>query len=246
MSQEPPTPSVFDGGGLSASHVAMHEPEAAQVLAELYGITGELSRLDAEKDDSFRVVVDGRNHSVLKVSNPHDPADELDFQLELLTRVAQVDPTIPVPAVIPSREGALATYIDDAAGQHRRVWLIEFLPGATLDTFRTTPQQREQVGEVLAKLRHATAGYSHPFDSRAIAWDVQHIMALEPLLEFVENAQHHAALAQGLARLGDLQPRIRALRTQVLHNDFSKSNLLGDHNDPAFLTGVIDFGDAVL
>ena len=120
------------------------------------------------------------------------------------------------------------------------MWLIEFLPGATLDTFRTTPQQREQVGEVLAKLRHATAGYSHPFDSRAIALDVQHIMALEPLLEFVENAQHHAALAQGLARLGDLQPRIRALRTQVLHNDFSKSNLLGDVTREDFVTGVID------
>ena len=167
----------------------MHEPEAAQVLAELYGIAGELSRLDAEKDDSFRVVVDGRNHSVLKVSNPHDPADELDFQLELLTRVARIDPSIPVPGVIPSRDGALATYIQDAAGQQRRVWLIEFLPGATLDTFRTTAAQREQVGEVLAKLRLATAGFAHPFDSRAIAWDVQHIMALEPLLEFVGDAK---------------------------------------------------------
>ena len=35
------------------------------------------------------------------------------------------------------------------------------------------------------------------------------------------------------------------LRTQVLHNDFSLSNLVVDRREPAFVTGVIDFGDAV-
>ena len=60
MVQDPPTPSVFDGGGLSASHTAMYEPEAARVLEQLYGIRGDLQRLDAEKDDSFRVIVDGK------------------------------------------------------------------------------------------------------------------------------------------------------------------------------------------
>jgi Ser/Thr protein kinase RdoA (MazF antagonist) len=31
----------------------------------------------------------------------------------------------------------------------------------------------------------------------------------------------------------------------VLHNDFNTSNLVVDHASPQFLTGVIDFGDAV-
>jgi Ser/Thr protein kinase RdoA (MazF antagonist) len=31
----------------------------------------------------------------------------------------------------------------------------------------------------------------------------------------------------------------------VLHNDFSKSNIIVDHNNPAYVTGIIDFGDAV-
>jgi hydroxylysine kinase len=53
-------------------------------------------------------------------------------------------------------------------------------------------------------------------------------------------------LQRGLERFNDLvTPRLPGLRTQVLHNDFSRSNLLVDHGDPAFLTGVIDFGDAV-
>ena len=35
-----------------------------------------------------------------------------------------------------------------------------------------------------------------------------------------------------------------ALRRQVLHNDFNKSNLLADPARPDVITGIIDFGDA--
>src|SRR5690606_2961075 len=34
-------------------------------------------------------------------------------------------------------------------------------------------------------------------------------------------------------------------RFQVLHNDFSRSNIVVDHDSPHFVTGIIDFGDAV-
>jgi Ser/Thr protein kinase RdoA (MazF antagonist) len=52
-------------------------------------------------------------------------------------------------------------------------------------------------------------------------------------------------LEQGLGRFAAIQPAVQSLRRQVLHNDFSRSNLIVDRADPDRIVGVIDFGDAV-
>ena len=244
MTKKNAADSVMDGGGLSGEHLPMQEPEATKVLKDIYGVDGELIRLPAEKDDTFKVTVDGKSTYVLKVANPHDPEDELDFQIKLMAHVAKKDPTLPIPKVIKSLNGRELTPIVDNAGQSRKVWAITFLSGNVLDTFTINKHEREKVGEALGRMRLATEGFSHPFDSRIIAWDVKHVANLRPLRDFVENPVHKKNLEAGLDRIATLQPRIDALRTQVLHNDFSRSNLLGDSNNPEFITGVIDFGDA--
>lgn len=237
--------AVMDGGGLSGSHIPMDESEANSWLEKIYGLTGEITRLPAEKDDTFRVTIQGRAHSVLKVANPHDPCEELDFQIQLMKHVAHADPAIPIPAVFTSVAGQHLTHIIDAANQSRQVWMIEHLPGTTLDSFDIDTKQREQVGAVLGKLRNATANYHHPRDSRILAWDVKHLNRLAPLLGFIDNQEHQELVRQGLERFAQLQPQVDQLRTQVLHNDFSKSNILGDPTKSDFVTGIIDFGDAV-
>ena len=236
--------AVMDGGGLSGSHIPMPELEAAALLEQIYGITGTLERLPAEKDDTFKVLVAGKPMCVLKVANPHDPDDELDFQTKLLLHVINNDSSIPVPRILESIAGNELTTIVDNAGQKRKVWAITFLPGAVLDTFDTTASERERIGEVLGKLRNATADFSHPFDSRIIAWDVKHLARLYPLIDFVEDNYHREKIYEGFDRIAQLQPQIDSLRTQVLHNDFSRSNILGDRAKPEFITGIIDFGDA--
>ena len=244
MTEKSAADAVMDGGGLSGSHIPMEAPEATDLLKKVYGLTGELVRLPAEKDDTFKVNIAGKPTYVLKVANPHDPDAELDFQTKLLQHVRKADPSIPVPEILLSVDGQELTTIVDEAGQSRKVWAITFLSGKVLDTFEINKHEREKVGEVLGKLRLATAGFSHPFDSRIIAWDVKHVARLRPLLEYVTDPVKNQNLEKGLDRIAALQPRIDALRTQVLHNDFSRSNLLGDSANPEFITGIIDFGDA--
>lgn len=240
-----PIGTAVDEGGLTAAHVAMQDTEATRLLERFYRIRATVSRLATEKDDTFRVDIDHVPRAVLKVANPHEPPGELDFQVRLLQHVARVDPSIPVPRILPDRDGAILPTVADQEGQSRQVWLIDYLPGMTLDKMDTSGPERERVGELLAKLRHATASFSHPHDTRVLAWDVKHVIGLSPLLGYVTEAGRRAKLEAGLERMADLQPRVDALREQVVHNDFSKSNLMGDHDRPEFVTGLIDFGDCV-
>ena len=235
--------SVMDAGGLSGEHVEMQAEEATQVLESLYGINGELSRLPSEKDDTFKVSVHGKPTAVLKVANPHDSEEELELQIKLMQHVAAVDPTIPIPHIFQSIDGEVLSTIVDKAGQTRKVWAISFLPGVVLDTFDTNKHERIEIGKVLAKLRRATQNFDHALADRMVAWDVAYIDKVGKLIQFIHDDHQRALVQKVLDRMATLKPRVDALRTQVLHNDFSRSNILGDRDNPDFITGIIDFGD---
>lgn len=232
-------------GGLAAPYVSMSDDEAIALAYSRFGIQGTVTRFATEKDDTFRVEAADGQRFILKVANPSEDVSEIAFQAELLQHIEQVDPTLPVPRMLSDGAGRVYGEIVDRAGQARQVRLMSYLDGTPLDSTASSPTERERVGEVLGRLRRATGGFSHPAENRVLAWDVKHLPALRPLLDDVTDRRQRAVLAAGMARFIDIESRLAALPTQVLHNDFSRSNIVVDHADPVFVTGIIDFGDAV-
>ena len=72
---------------------------------------------------------------------------------------------------------------------------------------------------------------------------MQHLPKLAFLVERMEDRDRRRQLERGLDRFITLQGRLAACRTQVLHNDFSRSNVVVDRGRPQFISGIIDFGD---
>lgn len=232
-------------GGLAAKFVPMDAAGGQSVLARLYGLTGTLKRFDTEKDDTFRVITENGSKYVLKISNLEEGFEELDFQNSMLRHIEARDPFLPVPRVVPNLRSQSIDLMTDASGAKRHVRLLTYIDGKPLCETKSNARERVEIGKMLARLRHATKGFSHPGENRGYAWDVQHLLSQKHLLEDVDDPVQCAALAAGLERFAAIEPRLRNCRQQVLHNDFSKSNLVVDHEYPAFITGVIDFGDAV-
>ncbi|MCG8709182.1 phosphotransferase [Brenneria sp. 4F2] len=235
-----------DASGLTTGFISMSDDEALQLARSHYGIEGRVRRLDTEKDDTFQLtdMARGRQY-ILKVANPAEPADEIDLQDALLNFLRQADNALPVPAAVADIQGRTMARITDAAGQQRYVRLLTYLEGTPLDSVEASPRQRELVGEVLARLRLAMAQFDHPAAHRILFWDVKNLGNLQPLLASVENKQRQRLLERGMARFLQLSARIQSLPCQVLHNDFSQSNIIVDPCGRDFVTGVIDFGDTV-
>jgi len=180
-----------------------------------------------------------------QIANAAEDPREISFQIDLLGRIATVNPGLPVPRVVPDRDGRLQFSYADSAGQTREVHLLTYLEGVPLSEVTADAREREKVGEVLGSLRLAMAGYAHAADSRQIAWDVKHLLKLAPLLGEIEDPARRRMIEAGLGRFASISGRLAKCRTQVVHNDFSKSNIVVDKSDANFVTGVIDFGDAV-
>ncbi|MET8471730.1 phosphotransferase [Streptomyces sp. NPDC006422] len=234
-------------GRLAAAHTVLDEAEAVALARWHWSLdVVAATRLATEKDDTFRLDTTRGRAYVVKVSHPDETDAEVDFETELMRHVRETARRVPVPELLPSTDGRFLVPVRDGGGRHRLARLMTFAAGTPLDTTGTSGPERERIGEMLAHLRHATAGFRHPADDRLCAWDVRHLPVLRPLLREVPDVAQREALAAGLDRFENVVvPRLPSLRGHVLHNDFSTSNLLVDHDDPAFVTGVIDFGDAV-
>jgi Ser/Thr protein kinase RdoA (MazF antagonist) len=231
--------------GLAASYISLSDDQAIALARERYGLDGQVMRFATEKDDTFRLDLNDGSRFVLKVANPSESVDEIDLQARLLEHVAHTDPGLPVPRMVPDLAGRSHARFTDRAGQQRQVRVMSYVRGTPLDATDSSAAERQQIGRVQARLRLAMAGFSHRAEDRVLAWDVQHLPRLRPLLADIDDPEQRRLLAAGLDRFSTLEPRIHGLRKQVLHNDFSKSNIVIDHADPAFVTGIIDFGDVV-
>ncbi|MDA7965332.1 phosphotransferase [Ruegeria sp.] len=236
---------VSEQGGLAGAYTPMPPDRAQALLRDHYGMDGALKRFDTEKDDTFRVTTPDGKRFVLKIANPTEPFDEVDFQNGILRHVAVRDAALPVPRLVPDTSGNDMFAITDVDGSKRFVRVLSFIDGTPLCETDSNPEERVQIGRMLGRLRLATEGFSHPGENRQYGWDVQHLLTLEHLLDDVDDPDQRTALAAGLERFRRIEPALRRQRQQVLHNDFSKSNIIVNHDDPDFVKGIIDFGDSV-
>lgn len=235
---------VVTAGGLQAAYDPIPDADAARLLADRYGVTGHLKRLATEKDDTFHVTADGAQY-VLKIANGSEDPGEISLQNDLLQHIERVDPSLPVPRILSDVAGNVACNHMANDGSARIARLLTFLPGTPLDRTNSNARERVEIGKLCARLRKATAGFSHPAENRLLAWDIKHLGGLHPLLDEIADPDQHAKLKDGMERFLTIADKIPHLRMQVLHNDFSKSNLIVDHDRPEFVTGIIDFGDTV-
>src|SRR5215470_4427350 len=117
---------------LLEARVAHSTTEAqAMILArEIYGLEVSARALPGEYDDNFHLsAADGRAF-VLKVMHPARERSFIDLQYKALTHLAKQAPQLPLPRVIPCRNGEPFTEISGADGSPRPVWLLSFLQGS--------------------------------------------------------------------------------------------------------------------
>jgi hydroxylysine kinase len=244
VTQDPSPPSTLQSG-LAVAYVAMMEAEAVELARRHFGVEGRATRFATEKDDTFRIAAASGPRFILKVANPAESLAEIDLQLSLLQHLAATAPHLPVPRVICNVRGEQQFAHKDHAGQLRQVRMMSYLEGQPLSEVPSTATGRQQIGRLLAQLRLALADFSHPADSRVLAWDIQHLPSLQNLVGGFTDPARRRQLEAALARFATIEGRLAGSRRQVLHNDFSQSNIVVDPMLPGFVSGVIDFGDAV-
>ncbi len=210
---------------------------AADIGRDVFGVDSVASALDSERDQNFRLDgTDGRSF-VLKISNRADDRAAIEMQTLATLHIAAVDPELPVMQPVATIEGE---HVIDIDGELVR--LFTFLPGRMLKAAEVRTQALRDFGATVARTGKALRGFFHPAGGYEILWDLKNTPDLRPLLSSTRDAGQQKVLATVLdrfdARVGPVLP---GLRSQLIHNDLTLSNVLLD--DDHRVSGIVDFGD---
>jgi 4-aminobutyrate aminotransferase-like enzyme/Ser/Thr protein kinase RdoA (MazF antagonist) len=225
---------------------ALAPGEVARVAGDLYGLAGDLSPLDSERDQNFRLTeADGRSW-VLKIANAAEDGQALAFQAALLRHVQAVDRELPLPHLQQTRSGEDLGRVPGRDGQMHFVRLVSWLPGQLFSACRKSTELFDSLGETLGRLDRALQSFGHPGAHRMFDWDIKQAGRSQERLDSIDDTGRRAIVEHFLERFETrVAPRLARVRTQVIHGDANDNNLLVDAAAARRITGLIDFGDAI-
>jgi 4-aminobutyrate aminotransferase-like enzyme/Ser/Thr protein kinase RdoA (MazF antagonist) len=221
--------------------------EAERIARDLYGLAVSVSALPGERDSNFRLrtaeaPAAAPREFVLKIGLGAD-ADSIGCLVSVLDHLAEQDPTLPVPRLLPTQQGeAIGRVARD--GIDYSTCLMSFLPGRLLAQSSPSMSLLQNMGATLARVDHALQGFFHPTLCRRLAWDVRRLSELVEFSSYLESAPLRAAVERVADAFRACLPQLRGLRSQAIHGDCHAANLLVE-DDGRSICGILDFGDMI-
>lgn len=234
---------------LLEARVAHHvtEAEARRIAREIYGLEAAARGLPGEYDDNFQVTAADGRVFVLKVMHPAREASFIDLQCKALMHLAEHATQLPLPRVLPNRNGELFSEITAADGSKRLVWLLSFLKGTVLAEVRPhAPEPLRDLGRFLGEMDAALQSFEHPVAHRELKWDSSRADWIKEYIQEIQGAERRALVEKFLALFeAEVLPRLPGLRRSVIYGDANDYNVLLSERwpQPRRVAGVIDFGD---
>ena len=236
-------PQVTDIKFLTPSPPLFTEQRVSDAAQRLFGLEGNLKALYSERDQNFRIDT-GEQCYVIKIANREEDLNAVDLQIRALLHIAQCDPLLPVPRVVPARNGSLHEFIEATDGTRHLVRVLSYLPGQVMVDAPRSAALYEDVGRTLARCGLALRGFFHPAAGYDLLWDLRKLNDLRPLTRVIDDKPLRGSLDTALEQLvSNVLPQVSSMRAQIIHNDANLYNLLVDATNPAQITGLVDFGD---
>ena len=221
--------------------------QVAELTKRHFGLAGQIDLLYSERDQNFRLREQDGNAWTLKIASVEEDPEIIDCQIRVMQHIAAVDPTLPTPRIRHALDGSPSVRIRGEDGATHVFYVLSHLPGQLLDEAPVTVRALSAQGAMVARLGRAMRGLFDPAPAmRELLWDVRLLPRLLPHIDKLPDPGRQQQ-ARGIIEhfAADTLPRMKTLRTQLVHADINEANMLVDPEDPARVTGIIDFGDII-
>lgn len=224
--------------------------DANRAADTVFGIKGEVLELAGERDRNFLITNQKNEKYVLKVCNPADSDDVIDFQNQLLSHLSSINNQWQWPLPLPDQNGSLIGYTHNSDNEKIRIRLLTFVDGIFLaDYYPHSSYLMGQLGRFLGKVTRSFSDFTHPAMERKLFWDMKNgIGLIREHVDEINDSKREDIVHHFLSIIENaLLPVQDDLRTGVIYNDANDHNILvkSDANGKGAIVGAIDVGDSV-
>ncbi|MHC8326990.1 phosphotransferase [Pseudomonas sp. LB1P83] len=217
--------------------------EALEIADRVYGLKGTLKLLNGERDANF-LIQSSTGAFVLKFINAAEDPNVISFQTQALLHIKKHGVHLPVPRVLPSRDGAVEPKVR-VNGQSLTLRTVSYLDGISQNLGTPSVALMHELGTSLAEVNLALKGFQHAAAHRDLLWDVGHAERVRPYLDYLDADQLPLVSTLLDSYETSVKPRLAKLRAQVIHNDLNPHNVMLDCATGSRVSAIIDFGDAL-
>jgi len=212
------------------------------VLAEHYGVVGQLHSLPGERHQIARVDAESGERFILKIANADEDPAATDLQIQAMMHLEHIGCPVPVPKVVKTVAGEPVAEMSVDSRRHV-VQLLSHVDGVIMCDAMLSSDLLRHFGMRLAQLGDSFRDFEHPGDRPLSFWDMQRALHLRSILQHIEDVD---VLQAASTALDDFEqrvlPRLPEIRQQVIHNDANPNNVLVNA-DMSDVVGFFDFGD---
>lgn len=214
------------------------------VLAEEFGLTGEIHQLSGEREQNFLLQQDGEDRYVVKVFRHSDAPGTIELQTCALQHLKNQLPQMSVPAIRKTLSGE-AIHRHKAAGEEVfEIRVLEYLEGQPIgDGVPPSTKLAINAGILVGTVTRQLGHFQHDKVPEFMPWDVSNRLLGDPAFWSLGGAdirRHEDRLRQGYA---EILPVLLHQRAHLIYNDAHLENILRRSGDADDASGLIDFGD---
>ena len=217
--------------------------DVAAMLADSYGICGDLARLPGE-NATYLVTTDDDERFVFKLAGEAQTSAFLELEHRAVERAHTASLGIRLPRLIPTRSGEDESRYRTPEGALLRGRLIEFVPGTQWsDAGPSIPERSRALGSILARLDLALADVDLPAARRTHCWDLTAAAAHRVNVALIEDSAKRSILERSFHLYATCAaPQLERLPHSLIHADANDENVLVENGR---IVGLLDFGDCL-
>ncbi|MFL3050784.1 MAG: phosphotransferase [Candidatus Neomarinimicrobiota bacterium] len=224
--------------------------EAVLITKSCYGINGTAIELNGERDRNFLIINPNGNKFILKISNPADSEEIIDFQNKLLFHLASKNGQWKWQKPQVGLNGEFICDYETLDGNQLKVRLLTFLDGILLADF--SPHDfslMHDLGDFIGHISQSLSGFIHPAMHRKLFWDLKNgVELVKTHLKDINDNKRIDKISSLIDKIESTEAlSSNQLRERVIYNDANHHNVLLQCNKvgKSKIVGAIDFGDSV-
>ncbi|MDA7592447.1 aminotransferase class III-fold pyridoxal phosphate-dependent enzyme [Rhodobacteraceae bacterium] len=218
----------------------------AGILKIHWGIDADLSVLPGELDLNFLAQEKNGTKRILKIMRNDCPDWLIKAQIEAIEHLNNKDPSLKVPKVLRSSNGASFIRGEDCSGNERLIWVQTYISGKCYAEIKQKSTSISfGVGAALGNIAKALADYKNKRLVRDFKWNLPGSLWIKKYFSVMENAARLEIISKIVDDFEEILPKLSSLEQQTIHNDPNDYNILvsGEKYQSLNVSGIIDFGD---